>query len=179
MEISFPPMAMNKTQKTPPTNAPAKTNVTNTSAVNATTLPPTAVNDTPSSSPLSYFEGGNGKQELCPGSGVFIPTIKLRQCHHKSGSDLKVLFHCLIEHFFSEETLAMSVAFGNRVLPTGKQVLDPNIVSAIKGYLLASAKIFHVAPLESIKLNKMFTNKCTCAQTKLKKKLMAFPTKTK
>jgi hypothetical protein len=38
-----------------------------------------------------------------------------------------------MEHFFSEETLAMSVAFGNRVLPTGKQVLDPNIVSAIKG----------------------------------------------
>jgi hypothetical protein len=83
--------------------------------------------------PSSHFEGGNGTQELCPGSGVFIPTIKLRQCHHKSGSDLKVLFHCLMEYFFSEETLAMSVAFGNRVLPTGKQVLDPNIISAIKG----------------------------------------------
>ena len=82
---------------------------------------------------VSHFAGGNGKQELSPGSGVFIPTIKLRECHHKAGSDLKVLFHVLMDHFFSEETLAVSVAFGNRVLPTGKKVLDPKIVSAIKG----------------------------------------------
>ncbi|CAB4019438.1 Hypothetical predicted protein [Paramuricea clavata] len=126
MEISFPHMAMNKTQKTPPTPV-SKTNVTNTSAVNIHVDTPYV--DTPSSSPLSHFEGGNGKQELCPGSGVFIPTIKLRKSHHKSGSDLKVLFHCLMEHF----RLAMSVAFGNQVLPMGKQVLDPNIVSTIKG----------------------------------------------
>jgi hypothetical protein len=45
----------------------------------------------------------------------------------------------------------------------------------ITGYLLASAKIFNVVSLESTKLNKMFTNKCTCAQTKLKRKVMALP----
>jgi hypothetical protein len=45
----------------------------------------------------------------------------------------------------------------------------------ITGYLLASAKIFNVVSLESTKLNKMFTNKCTRAQTKLKRKVMALP----
>jgi hypothetical protein len=38
-----------------------------------------------------------------------------------------------MDHFFSNEILAKSVAFGNRVVPSGKEVLNPKIVSAIKG----------------------------------------------
>lgn len=150
----------------------------------------------------SHFENGDGKQELCPGSGVYIPSIKLRQCHHKAGAEMKVLFHVLLDHFFSEEVLAKSVAFGNRVIPSGKEILNPKIVSAIKGYyqdiqflfhfithytkgelntvflyfsgyLLSAAKVLNVSPLDGAKLNKMFTNKCTAAQTKMKKKLTA------
>ena len=64
---------------------------------------------------------------------MYVPTIKLRQSHYKAGADLKVLFHLIMEHYFSEEVLAKSVAFGNRVIPSGKDVLDPSIVSAIKG----------------------------------------------
>ncbi|CAB4019730.1 Hypothetical predicted protein [Paramuricea clavata] len=120
----------------------------------------------------SHFEDGDGKQELCPGSGVYIPTIKLRQCHHKAGAEMKVLFHVLMDHFFTDEILAKSIAFGNRVVPSGKEVLNPKIVSAIKGYLLSAAKVFNVTPLDGAKLNKMFTNKCTTAQIKAKKKLM-------
>ena len=87
----------------------------------------------PNSTTSSNFEDGDGKQELCPGSGVFIPTIKLRQCHHKAGAEMKVLFHVLMDHFFSDEILAKSVAFGNHVVPSGKEVLNPKIVLAIKG----------------------------------------------
>ena len=94
------------------------------------------------------------------------------------------------------------------IVPSGKDVLDPSIISAIKGiykafatfqpisvlcckitvntyrnridtfnfsftgYMLAAAKIFNVPPVDSSKLNKMFTNKCTSAQTKMKKKVL-------
>ncbi|CAB4023067.1 Hypothetical predicted protein [Paramuricea clavata] len=54
----------------------------------------------------SHFEDGDGKQELCLGSGVYIPTIKLCQCHHKAGAEMKVLFHVLMDHFFTDEILA-------------------------------------------------------------------------
>jgi hypothetical protein len=81
----------------------------------------------------SHFEDGDGKQELCPGSGVYIPTIKLRQCHHKAGAEMKVLFHVLMDHFFTDEILAKSIAFGNRVVSSVKEVLNPKIVSATKG----------------------------------------------
>ena len=85
------------------------------------------------SQPKSHFEGGAGRQELCPNSGVFMPTTKLKALHHKAGFDLKVIFHELVDHFFSEDELATSVAFGTRKVPDNKSVLNPVIVSTIQG----------------------------------------------
>ena len=79
------------------------------------------------------MEGGAGRQELCPNTGVFIPVTKLKAVHHKAGFDLKVLFHELVEHFFSEDEPATSVAFGTRKVPANTSVLNPVIVSAIQG----------------------------------------------
>lgn len=83
--------------------------------------------------PKSHFEGGAGRQELCPDSGVYIPTTKLKALHHKAGFDLKVIFHELVDHFFLEEELATSVAFGTRKVPENKAILNPVIVSSIQG----------------------------------------------
>ena len=102
-----------------------------THAANLWSATTSVANPLPATS--SHFENGDGKQELCTGSGVYIPTIKLRQCHHKAGSEMKQLFHTLMEHFFTDEVLAKSVAFGSRSIPNGKEVLNPKIVSAIKG----------------------------------------------
>ena len=67
-----------------------------------TNSPTAKVVSNPNLTTSSNFEDGDGKQELCPESGVFIPTIKLCQCHHKSGAEMKVLFHVLMDHFFNE-----------------------------------------------------------------------------
>lgn len=83
--------------------------------------------------PKSHFEGGAGRQELCPDSGVYIPTTKLKALHHKAGFDLKVIFHELVDHFFLEEELATSVVFGTRKVPENKSILNPVIVSSIQG----------------------------------------------
>lgn len=86
-----------------------------------------------------HLEGGAGRQELCPNSGVYIPVTKLKAIHHKAGFDLKVLFHELVEHFFSEDELATSVAFATRQVPPNMSVLNPVRVSAIqgRGYIMA------------------------------------------
>ena len=87
----------------------------------------------------SHLEGGGGRQEICPNSGVYIPVTKLKAVHHKAGFDLKVIFHELVEHFFSEDELATSVAFGTRQIPPNTSVLNPVRVSAIQGrdYIMA------------------------------------------
>ena len=84
-------------------------------------------------SPTSHFKGGPGKQELCPNSGVYIPVMKLKALHHKAGFDLKIIFHELMDHFFTEEELASAVAFGTRKVPGNMSVLNPVIVSSIQG----------------------------------------------
>ena len=43
----------------------------------------------------------------------------------QTGSEMKALFHVLMDHFFTDEILAKSIAFGNRVVPIGKEVLNP------------------------------------------------------
>ena len=43
----------------------------------------------------------------------------------------------------------------------------------MSGYLISTANVFNVSPLDNAKLNKVFTNKCTTAQTKIKKMTMA------
>ena len=85
----------------------------------------------------THLEGGAGRQELCPNSGVFIPAIKA--VHQKAGFDLKVLFHKLVDHFFSEDELGTSIAFGTRQVPPNTSVLNPVIVCAIqdKNFIMA------------------------------------------
>ena len=99
--------------------------------VSVTVRPTTVTSSTASTTALSHCEDGDGKQELCLGSGVYIPAIKLCQSHHKAGPEMKALFHVLMDHFFTDEILAKSIAFGNRVVPSGKEVLNPKIVLAI------------------------------------------------
>ena len=82
-------------------------------------------------SPTSHFKGGPGKQELCPNSGVYIPAMKLKALHHKAGFNLKIIFHELVDHFFTDEELASSVAFGTRKVPDNMSVLNPAIVSSM------------------------------------------------
>ena len=50
-----------------------------------------------------------------------------------------------------------------------KQTLQTLFVS---GYLLSTAKVFNVTPIDGAKFNKMFTNKCTTAQIKVKERLI-------
>ena len=95
---------------------------------------PTTKFNTLNSMTSSHFEDGEGKQELCPGSGVYIPTIKLRQCHHKAGAEMKVLFHVLMDHFFTEEILAKSVAFNGirTTIPRHKRFNSCNLIFSSK-----------------------------------------------
>ena len=81
----------------------------------------------------SHLKGGAGRPEFCPNSGVYIPVTKLKAVHHKAGFDLKVIFHKLVEHFFSEDELATSVAFGTRQVPPNTSDQNPVRVSAIQG----------------------------------------------
>lgn len=75
---------------------------------------------------------GPGQQELYPGSGVFLPAMRLATMLQDSRQDCMRLFHQLFEHFFSEDDLAGAVAFGKRgKVPNGKKVLDRRIVDGI------------------------------------------------
>lgn len=79
---------------------------------------------------------GQGKQELVPGSGVYISSVRLHSIHSQCGTNPQKLFLLLIEAFFSEETLATSLAHGSRAQTgTGSlgKTLNQDVVNTIKG----------------------------------------------
>ena len=70
---------------------------------------------------------------LIPESGVFIPTVSLGAILDQSSRDPNTLFHKLVDHFFSQEMLAMSTATSQRVSKSLKRPLDQKIVKSIEG----------------------------------------------
>ena len=77
-------------------------------------------------------------QELVPGSGIYISSAKLHSIHSQCDKSPKKLYLLLIEAFFSEETLATSLAHGSRT-QTSKaagvlsKALNQDVVKTLKG----------------------------------------------
>lgn len=84
-----------------------------------------------------YYVASPGKQELVPGSGIYISSAKLHSIHSQCDKDPKKLYLLLIEAFFSEETLATSLAHGSRAQTskTGvlSKALNQDVVKTLKG----------------------------------------------
>lgn len=84
-----------------------------------------------------YYGAGPGKQELVPGSGIYISSAKLHSIHSHCDKDPKKLYLLLIEAFFSEETLATSLAHGSRTQTSKAGVLsktlNQDVVKTLKG----------------------------------------------
>ena len=84
-----------------------------------------------------YYVTGPGKQELVPGSGIYISSAKLHSIHSQCNKDPKKLYLLLIEAFFSEETLATSLAHGSRTQTSKAGVLskalNQDVVNTLKG----------------------------------------------
>ena len=85
----------------------------------------------------NYYGAGPGKQELVPGSGIYISSAKLHSIHSHCDKDPKKLYLLLIEAFFSEETLAKSLAHGSRTQTSKAGVLsktlNQDVVKTLKG----------------------------------------------
>lgn len=84
-----------------------------------------------------YYVAGPGKQELVPGSGIYISSARLHSIHSQCGKDPKKLFLLLIEAFFSEETLASSLVHGSQAQTSKAGVLskalNQDVVKTLKG----------------------------------------------
>jgi len=79
---------------------------------------------------------GQGRQELVPGSGVYISSVRLHSIHSQCGTHPQKLFLLLVEAFFSEETLATSLAHGSRAKTSTASLgkaLNQDVVNTIKG----------------------------------------------
>lgn len=70
---------------------------------------------------------------LIPESWVFIPTVSLGAILDQSRQDPNTLFHKLVDHFFTQEVLAISTATSQRVSKSFKRPLDQKIVKSIEG----------------------------------------------
>ena len=85
-----------------------------------------------------HYVAGPGKQELVPGSGIYISSAKLHSIHSQCNKSPKKLYLLLIEAFFSEETLATSLTHGSRT-QTSKaaavlsKALNQDVVKTLKG----------------------------------------------
>ncbi|KAJ8260953.1 hypothetical protein COCON_G00166760 [Conger conger] len=107
-----------------------------------------------------------GQQELYPGSGIFLSSVKLSAIHQDSRQDCMRLFHLLFEHFFSEEDLVGAVAFGKHgKVPVGKKILDRKTVDGIISYVLRCSTLDGWTSVESSKLKKACINKCRLRMT--------------
>ena len=83
-----------------------------------------------------FYVKGTGRQELVPGSGVYISSVRLHSIHSQCGTDPKKLFLLLVEAFFSEERLATSLAHGSRTQTSTASLgktLNQDVVKTIKG----------------------------------------------
>ena len=67
---------------------------------------------------------------------MYISSVKLHSIHSQCGTNPQKLFLLLVEAFFSEETLATSLAHGSRT-KTGTaslgKALNQDVVNTIKG----------------------------------------------
>jgi len=83
-----------------------------------------------------FHVNGQGRQELVPGSGVYISSVRLHSIRSQYGTHPQKLFLFLVEASFSEETLATSLAHGSRA-KTGTaslgKALNQDEVNTIKG----------------------------------------------
>jgi len=84
-----------------------------------------------------YHVAGPGKQELVPGPGSYISSAKLHSIHSQCDKDPKKLYLLLIEAFFSEETLATSLAHGSQTQTSKAGVLskaqNQDVLKTLKG----------------------------------------------
>ena len=79
-----------------------------------------------------HYEGGQGKQELYSGVGIYISCVELHTILSQSMGKPQELLGLLVSYFFDDETLAKSVPLqGSR--SKGKNVLDQKIVHALIG----------------------------------------------
>ncbi|XP_070582230.1 BEN domain-containing protein 7-like [Ptychodera flava] len=111
-----------------------------------------------------------GMTELVPGRGVYIPCVLLSSLLSECHRDPKKLFHKLIDHYFSMDVLAVSTACDIRKSGLGKQPLDQTMVSAIKTYVMASARKLDIV-LNDKELTRILTNRCSGARRAVTKKL--------
>lgn len=77
----------------------------------------------------------SGQQELFPGSGLFISSLRLAAMNHASKPHCMRLFHALFDNFFTVEECQNVVPFGrhgnNPSGKEGKRVLDRKKVDGI------------------------------------------------
>jgi len=79
-----------------------------------------------------HYEGGQGNQELYSGAGIYISCVELHTILTKAMGKPQELLGQLVNYFFEDQTLAMSVPLqGSR--SEDKYVLDPKIVHALIG----------------------------------------------
>ncbi|KAM3612836.1 uncharacterized protein V6R79_015451 [Siganus canaliculatus] len=75
---------------------------------------------------------GSDKQELYPGSGLFLSSTRLAAILAEAKRDCLRLFHLLFDEFFKPEECQNAVAFGKHgKVPEGKAVLEKTKVDAI------------------------------------------------
>ena len=93
-----------------------------------------------------FYVKGTGRQELVPGSGVYISSVRLHSIHSQCGTDPKKLFLLLVEAFFSEERLATSLAHGSRTQTSTASLgktLNQDVVKTIKGKYKQASSLEH------------------------------------
>ena len=79
-----------------------------------------------------HYEGGQGKQELYGGAGIFISCVELHTILSRAIGKPRELLGQLVNYYFDDETLAKSVPLqGSR--SKDKNVLDQKIVHALIG----------------------------------------------
>lgn len=113
---------------------------------------------------------------LIPESGVFKPTVSLGAILDQSSRDPNTLFHKLVDHFFTQEVLAISTATSQRVSKSLKRPLDQKIVKSIEAFVMSAAKRWNTVPMTHAQVIKKLTNKCSAAERAVKNKLTSYHT---
>ncbi|KAM3622387.1 uncharacterized protein V6R79_024109 [Siganus canaliculatus] len=96
---------------------------------------------------------GSDRQELYPGSGLFLSSTRLAVILAEAKRDCLRLFHLLFDEFFKPEECQNAVAFGKHgKVPEGKAVLEKTKVDAILTYIMHSGSLDGWTPVEKTKV---------------------------
>ncbi|XP_041824154.1 uncharacterized protein LOC121628840 [Melanotaenia boesemani] len=99
----------------------------------------------------------SGKQELYPGSGLYLSSTHLGAIHAEAKKDCLRLFHLLFDEFFTAEECRNAVAFGKHgKVPDGKTVLDKFKVNGMLTYIMCCSTLDGWTPVGKSKVKKAF-----------------------